>query len=168
MPNLCVILALLPPWHGGVQPLPNPARGLLEPAGLSYFLAGVICSKRIGGTGPDRYHEKYGYFRTQATDCEAHRPGWRRQRPPAIRQAATRMKPLPGVAVTLVNESAVIPYSAMVPGHLAADYTWDDITIYLVRLCQSAGVRFVSERVTALDPTGSARSRFAGRPFPGV
>ena len=57
----------------------------------------------------------------------------------------------------------MIPYSAMVPGHIAGDYTWDEITIDLVRLCQSAGVRFVSERVTALDPTGR-QVCFAGRP----
>src|SRR5437660_994450 len=56
-----------------------------------------------------------------------------------------RMKPLPGVAVTLVNPTTVIPYSAMVPGHIAGDYAWDDITIDLVRLCQSAGVRLVTE-----------------------
>ena len=30
-----------------------------------------------------------------------------------------RMSPWPGVAVTLVSESSEIPYSAMVPGHIA-------------------------------------------------
>src|SRR5262245_14986688 len=62
------------------------------------------------------------------------------------------MRPLPGVAVTLVNEASVIPYSAMVPGHIGGDYTWDEITIDLVRLCRSVGVRFVAGRVTGLDP----------------
>ena len=47
------------------------------------------------------------------------------------------MRPLPGVAVTLVSEATVIPYSAMVPGHIAGDYSWDEITIDLVRLCQA-------------------------------
>jgi selenide, water dikinase len=61
------------------------------------------------------------------------------------------MKPLPGVAVTLVSEASVIPYSAMVPGHIAGDYTWDQITIDLVRLCRSAGVRFVSARAVGID-----------------
>ena len=51
-----------------------------------------------------------------------------------------RMRPVRGVAVTLVNETAVIPYSAMVPGHLAGDYTWDEITIDLVRWCQTVQV----------------------------
>src|SRR5215471_15203229 len=62
------------------------------------------------------------------------------------------MRPLPGVAVTLVSEAPVIPYSAMVPGHIAGDYSWDEITIDLVRLCQAVKVRFVAERVTGIDP----------------
>ena len=62
-----------------------------------------------------------------------------------------RMLPWPGVAVTLVSEFAEIPYSAMVPGHIAGDYRWDEITIDLVRFCRSAGVRFVAARVTAID-----------------
>ena len=31
------------------------------------------------------------------------------------------MRPVRGVAVTLVNEATTIPYSAMVPGHIAGD-----------------------------------------------
>lgn len=62
-----------------------------------------------------------------------------------------RMMPWPAVAVTLVSEFAEIPYSAMVPGHIAGDYRWDEITLDLVRFCRSAGVRFVAARVTAVD-----------------
>ncbi len=62
-----------------------------------------------------------------------------------------RMSPWPGVAVTLVTEFSEIPYSAMVPGYIAGDYRWDEITLDLVRFCRSAGVRFVSARVTAVD-----------------
>ncbi len=62
-----------------------------------------------------------------------------------------RMSPWPGVAVTLVSEFAEIPYSAMVPGHIAGDYRWDEITLDLVRFCRSAGARFVAARVTAVD-----------------
>ncbi len=62
-----------------------------------------------------------------------------------------RMSPWPGVAVTLVSEFAEIPYSAMVPGHIAGDYRWDEITIDLVRFCRSASVRFVAARVTSVD-----------------
>ena len=73
------------------------------------------------------------------------------------------MRPVRGVAVTLVNEATVIPYSAMVPAHIAGDYTWDEITIDLVRLCQSVGVRLVAEKVTNLDPAGR-KVCFAARP----
>jgi selenide, water dikinase len=73
------------------------------------------------------------------------------------------MRPLPGVAVTLVNETSVIPYSAMVPAHVMGEYTWDEITIDLVRLCQAVQVRFVAEKVTALDP-GKRTVCFAARP----
>ncbi len=74
------------------------------------------------------------------------------------------MRPIPGVAVTLVNEAAVVPYSAMVPAYLAGDYSWDEITIDLVRFCQSVKVRFVAERAIGIDP-GSRRVHFADRPF---
>jgi selenide,water dikinase len=73
------------------------------------------------------------------------------------------MRPIPGVAVTLVNESSVIPYSAMVPGHIAGDFSWDQITIDLVRLCQAVKIRLVAQPVTAID-TAIRQVCFAGRP----
>src|SRR5262245_1488270 len=73
------------------------------------------------------------------------------------------MTPLPGVAVTLVNDSPVIPYSAMVPGHIAGDYALDEITIDLVRLCRAVNVRFLAGRATGLD-TGSRQFAIDGRP----
>lgn len=74
-----------------------------------------------------------------------------------------RMSPWPGVMVTLVSESAEIPYSAMVPGHVAGEYRWDEITLDLVRFCRSANVRFVAARVTGVDMSNS-RIEFADRP----
>lgn len=73
------------------------------------------------------------------------------------------MKPMRGVAVTLVNESAVVPYSAMVPAHLAGDYDRSEISIDLVRLCASVGVRFLAERATRIDPQ-TRQLHFADRP----
>jgi selenide,water dikinase len=73
------------------------------------------------------------------------------------------MKPMPGVAVTLVSEAPIIPYSAMVPGHIGGDYRWDEITIDLVRLCQAMKVRLVAERVARIDPV-TRRVFFASRP----
>lgn len=74
-----------------------------------------------------------------------------------------RMSSWPGVTVTLVSEFAEIPYSAMVPGHIAGDYRWDEITLDLVRFCRSANVRFVASRVTGVDAANS-RIEFADRP----
>ncbi len=74
-----------------------------------------------------------------------------------------RMSPWPGVAVTLVSEFAEIPYSAMVPGHIAGEYRWDEITLDLVRFCRSAGARFVASRVTGLETT-KRQIEFADRP----
>src|SRR4051812_31601017 len=73
------------------------------------------------------------------------------------------MNPLPGVAVTLVSEAPVIPYSAMVPGHIGGDYGRDEITIDLVRLCRATNVRFVAARATAIDVT-TRRVGFDDRP----
>src|SRR4051812_15705237 len=73
------------------------------------------------------------------------------------------MRPVPGVAVTLVNEASVVPYSAMVPAHIAGDYGWDEITIDLVRLCQSVKVRFLAGRGTGIDPA-ARRVLLASRP----
>ncbi len=74
-----------------------------------------------------------------------------------------RMRPLPGVAVVLVNEAATVPYSAMVPAHIGGEYSLDQITIDLVRLCQSAKVRFVQQRAAGVDPA-ARRVLFADRP----
>ncbi len=72
------------------------------------------------------------------------------------------MTPLRGVAVTLVCQSPTIPYSAMVPGHVAGDYTYDEISIDLVRLCRAMNVRFVADFATSIDTIEGA-VRFAGR-----
>ncbi|MBY0524009.1 MAG: selenide, water dikinase SelD [Gemmataceae bacterium] len=73
------------------------------------------------------------------------------------------MRPVPGVAVTLVSEDGVIPYSAMVTGHIAGEYRLDEITVDLVRLCASVGVRFLAERVRSIDRV-ARKVRFAERP----
>jgi selenide,water dikinase len=73
------------------------------------------------------------------------------------------MRPLRGVAVTLVNEAPVVPYSAMVSGHIAGDYTLDAITIDLVRLCQAVKIRFLPESVAGIEPA-ARQVLFANRP----
>jgi selenide,water dikinase len=73
------------------------------------------------------------------------------------------MKPMPGVAVTLVNEFPESPYSAMVPARIAGEYRHEEMTIDLVRLCAAMGVRFLAQRATRLD-TVLRRVHFDGRP----
>ena len=73
------------------------------------------------------------------------------------------MRPIPGVAVTLVNDGPTIPYSAMVPGCIAGDYDRDEVTIDLVKLCPTLGVRLVPEPVVRIDPA-ARKIQFAGRP----
>lgn len=62
------------------------------------------------------------------------------------------MRPLPGIAVSLVNPFSAIPYSAMVPAYIAGDYSWDEVHIDLVRFCAAAGVRFLRGEVRRIDP----------------
>lgn len=73
------------------------------------------------------------------------------------------MRPWPGVQVTLISEASVIPYSAMVPGHIARQYRADEVTIDLVRLGAARGVRFIPGVVTAIQPD-SRQVVFADRP----
>lgn len=62
------------------------------------------------------------------------------------------MKPLRGVRLTLVSPAAHTPYSGMLPGLVAGHYSFEDTHIDLARLCQWAGVRFLRDAVTGLDP----------------
>ncbi len=62
------------------------------------------------------------------------------------------MRPLPGLRVTLVSESALTPYSGMLPGLIAGHYRFDETHIDLNRLCRRTGVRFLEARLTGFDP----------------
>lgn len=66
-----------------------------------------------------------------------------------IRQLA--MNPIAGLRVTLINSQSETPYSGMLPGYLADQYTFDDCHIDLVALCRWAGVRLIRARVTGVD-----------------
>jgi selenide,water dikinase len=61
------------------------------------------------------------------------------------------LRPLAGTRVTLISESEYAPYSGMLPGHIAGFYRWEDMHIDLRALCDFAGVKFVSARVTGLN-----------------
>ena len=68
----------------------------------------------------------------------------------ALRMLA--MKPIEGLRITLVSPASHTPYSGMLPGLVAGHYNFEQTHIDLARLCQWAGVRFLTAEVTGLDP----------------
>jgi selenide,water dikinase len=79
----------------------------------------------------------------------------------ALRMLA--MKPIAGLRITLVSPASHTPYSGMLPGLVAGHYSFEQTHIDLARLCQWAGVRFLTAQVTGLDPIARQLS-LAGRP----
>ncbi|MEZ5570719.1 MAG: selenide, water dikinase SelD [Halioglobus sp.] len=79
----------------------------------------------------------------------------------ALRMLA--MQPIAGVRITLVSAASHSPYSGMLPGLIAGHYTFEQTHIDLARLCQWAGVRFVTAQVTGID-TSAQRLTLEGRP----
>lgn len=61
------------------------------------------------------------------------------------------MNAIPDVRLTCVSDYTIATYSGMLAGTLAGDYRMDEMEIDLVRLCASAGVRFVHARATGMD-----------------
>ncbi len=57
-----------------------------------------------------------------------------------------------GVEVTLVSPDRHTPYSGMLPGHIAGHYRFEDCHIDLDVLCRSAGVAWLGNSVTGIDP----------------
>lgn len=79
----------------------------------------------------------------------------------ALRMLA--MQPIDGLRITLVSPASHSPYSGMLPGLIAGHYRFEQAYIDLARLCQWAGVRFITAQATALDPH-ARRLSLAGRP----
>ena len=69
----------------------------------------------------------------------------------ALKQFA--MQPLPGVRLTLINDTVHTPYSGMLPGHVAGFYSYDQAHIDLRRLAVFAQAQLYLDRVTDLDLT---------------
>lgn len=74
------------------------------------------------------------------------------------------MQPIPGVRLTLVSEKVNTPYSGMLPGLIAGHYSEDDVHIDLARLCSWANVRFIEQRVTAIDLAAKTVAFDSSRP----
>ncbi len=61
------------------------------------------------------------------------------------------MKPMPGLAITLITRDVVTPYSGSLPGFLAGKYSFDEIHIDLRPLAQFAGARLIQEEIEDID-----------------
>ena len=57
------------------------------------------------------------------------------------------MRPVQGLAVTLISRDINTPYSGSLPGLIAGIYEHDDIHIDLRPLAQFAGVRIIQEEI---------------------
>lgn len=64
------------------------------------------------------------------------------------------MWPLPGVRLTLITREVDTPYSGMLPGHIAGNYTADDILIDTGPLARFAGARLYQDAAVGLDLAG--------------
>lgn len=64
------------------------------------------------------------------------------------------LQPMTDVELVLVSPDRYTPYSGMLPGWIAGHYSHADCHIDLDRLARFAGARFLTDRVTALDPAG--------------
>ncbi len=61
------------------------------------------------------------------------------------------MKPLPGLRITLLASDIHTPYSGMLPGFVAGEYSYDDIHLDLRPLSEFAHARLYHTRVTSID-----------------
>ena len=73
------------------------------------------------------------------------------------------MKPIPGLRVTLVSEVSHAPYSGMLPGLIAGEFTFDEAHIDLRKLCAYAGIHFLLSRVQNVD-VETKKVHLTGRP----
>jgi selenide,water dikinase len=64
------------------------------------------------------------------------------------------MQPVAGIRVTLISPLTELAYSGMLPGYIGGEYSYSEIHIDVVRLCQRAGVRLVLDTVLAIDNLG--------------
>mmetsp|Transcript_19625 Transcript_19625/g.34920 ORF Transcript_19625/g.34920 Transcript_19625/m.34920 type:complete len:889 (+) Transcript_19625:17-2683(+) len=61
------------------------------------------------------------------------------------------MNPEPGVRITLITQHVLTPYSGMLPGHIAGQYTKEECHIDLGRLCRFGKARLVVANVCKID-----------------
>lgn len=80
----------------------------------------------------------------------------------ALRMLVMKTAPV-NTRITLVSPASHTPYSGMLPGMVAGHYRFEETHIDLARLCQWAGVRFITDTVIGFDPVHK-NVHFANRP----
>ena len=61
------------------------------------------------------------------------------------------MDPLDGVRLVVINPGSIAPYSGMLPGFLAGQYSASDMFIDIAALCRRAGARFIRGSLEQVD-----------------
>jgi pyridine nucleotide-disulfide oxidoreductase family protein len=79
---------------------------------------------------------------------------------------ALGQRPEPGLAVTLVTDRALTPYSGMLPGHVAGFYDRDAMHIDLVRLAGVCRIDLVAASATGIDRAAKVLTLAGGRVLP--
>lgn len=70
-------------------------------------------------------------------------------------------RPVSRVEIVIVNPGRFAPYSGMIPGLIAGDYTWRQCHIDLAQLADFARARLIEDRVVGMD-AASRRVALAG------
>jgi pyridine nucleotide-disulfide oxidoreductase family protein len=74
--------------------------------------------------------------------------------------------PEPDIAVTLVTDRLLTPYSGMLPGHIAGFYSHSEMHIDLGRLARVSGVSLVAANACGIDRTRRVVETSDGRRIP--
>ena len=61
------------------------------------------------------------------------------------------MKPFKGVRVTVISNKYLATYSGMVPSYIEGSYSWNDINIDLVQLCNNFSHRLIVSTIIKID-----------------
>ena len=73
------------------------------------------------------------------------------------------MRPIAGLRVSLISDVINAPYSGMLPGFVAGEYSYDEMHINLVQLANFANARFIKTNITSID-TLNRQIHCEGRP----